>query len=110
MSVNISGTFKKDDRPYNGLEAVHDQLCDPSNRLESWYVVARVRPKHAKVSMEDGGTTPTVKLDAIEVAFDTEDEKLLKDMLQRLYEGRTGAPEQPELFSHADEGDGTPDA
>lgn len=103
MSVNISGTFSKSERPRNGLVAIEDQLVDEQLLGAQYLVVATVSPKFFKTSAEDGTRVPTVKVDHIEVLTGDLAETA-KAMLAERYKDRTGLDdgEQPDLFGEFD--------
>lgn len=94
--VNISATFKRDERPKNGLEAIADRLADEDLMHAEYLVVATVRPKFAKIDAEDGSRTPTVKFDHIEVMTDARAEQA-RALLDDAYRERTGRDPQMEL-------------
>ena len=89
-SVNISGTMRKDERPFNGLEAITDELIDESKQLATYLVVAEIRPQGYHFSSEDGTKVPTVKFMHVEVITDDADMKAVKSMLTSIYAQRTG--------------------
>lgn len=78
-AVNISGTFKKDSRPSNGLEAIADALV--KDELAR-HVVVGIVELH-KVTKEPGeAARPTVRFVAIEpIEGDAED--LVRDLLNK---------------------------
>lgn len=94
-AVNISGTFRKDERPYNGLEAIAKQLLDRDNSGITHVVVGIVRPHAIKWTADDGMETPTVRFDAIEV-LDDDDAAAAKEMLATAYRARTGRDSDPQ--------------
>jgi len=96
-AVNVSGTFKKDQRPFCGLEAIADDLLDETQQRRTHFVVAEVRSHGYKFTAEDGIKTPTVKFDHIEVVLDDADMKTVKDLLTKIYAGRTGGEVPAEL-------------
>jgi hypothetical protein len=104
-AVNISGTFKRDSRPFNGLEAIADQLLDHELADERYVVVAVVRPHASKWSAEDGIETPTVRFDQIEVLGE-DAAKQARVFLDDVYRERTKGTRQPDLFDQQPEGDG----
>ena len=105
-NVNLSGTFKKDARPFNGLTAVVDDLLDETKQRKTYLVVAEVRSHGYQFTAEDGVKTPTVKLDSIEVVLDDADAKVVRELLERLYNARTGGEKPAELpYDQGGEGD-----
>lgn len=102
-AVKISGTFKKDERPYNGLEAIADDLLNEAQQRRTYLVVAEVRSHGYQYNAEDGTKTPTVKFDHIEAALDEGERKLVKDLLTKIYERRTGAEMPATLFDDLDD-------
>jgi hypothetical protein len=101
MSVNISATFKKDERPRNGLEAIAGKLVDDDLQHEEYVIVAIIRPKFFKVVAEDGERTPTIRLDHVEVMVDEAAAKTARELLKDRYKDRTGKDDTPppDLFS-----------
>jgi hypothetical protein len=66
-AVKIKGTFGKDSRPHNGLEAIAEKLCaDPYMQV---LVVGIVRP-HRIVTEVGEEPVPTVEFIAIEAVLD----------------------------------------
>ena len=104
MSVNISGTFKQDQREYNGLEAIEDTLIkDP---LTHRYAVIRFTTLRITEEVADGGVrTPTVRLLHIE-PVDGDNEELVKDLLAGRFQARTGSAPQETLPIEHDADDG----
>lgn len=90
-NVNVSGTMKKDERPFNGLTAISDDLLDETKQLQTFLVVAEVRSKGYKFDAEDGTKTPSVKFLHIEPALDEADMLIVKTLLTKLYATRTGS-------------------
>lgn len=103
-AVNISGTFRKDERPYNGLEAIADELADKTKLHESYLVVGIVSPKFVKTDAEDGTDTPTVRFDRIEPLFG-EAADMARKLLDGAHQERTGRDPQMQLDFGVD-GDG----
>lgn len=65
MTVNISGTFTKENRESNGLESIHDELVEAG--LDRHIVVGLVETKFVKRDVAAGGIdTPTVRFVSIE--------------------------------------------
>ena len=100
-AVRISGTFKKDERPLNGLEAIAKQLLDHDLAMEEYTVVARVRAHAARWTADDGEEIPTARFTRVEVV-DGDDAATVELMLAQRYRARTGRDEQPELPLHDD--------
>lgn len=87
-TVNISGTFSKDTREYNGLSRVHDQLV--KDGLTRRVVVGVIETKFTKRDIAAGGVeTPTVRFIAIE-ALDGQAAEAARDLLDAQYRERTG--------------------
>lgn len=97
MTVLIKGTFKRDEREFNGLEAIHEELCE---KMLDRHVIVAVIETH-KVTKDSAGTvTPTVRLLQIE-PLDGEAADQARELLDKAYAGRTGAPPPPpSLFDH----------
>lgn len=99
MAVNIKGTFKKDDKPNNGLESIiRDLSARPHERR---LIVGIVRPARTVIDHSDGSVTPTVQFDHIEVPLEGKDGKAVWEVLAAAYEARTGNPLPPQsLFDN----------
>jgi hypothetical protein len=101
MTVNIAGTFKKDQREYNGLEAIASKLID--DPLTRRVVVGVVETKRIVRDMADGGTeTAVVRFVHLE-AVDGDQGEQAKQMLAKAYTERTGGQADETLFDHAGE-------
>jgi hypothetical protein len=100
-AVNLSGTFAKDERPYNGLEEIADQLID--DEFGTHYVISRIKP-HGYSKKPGEPMSPTVKLEHIEVVTG-EDADWVTKKLDELYQARTGREDAPpkDLFDTAGE-------
>lgn len=102
MAVNVSATFKKDEREYNGLEGIREELIvEP---LERRTIVATIEVTAITTNVRDGGTqTPTVRLVSVE-PLSGDDALTARKLLEAAYHERTGqsAP-PPSLFD-----EGTP--
>jgi hypothetical protein len=105
MAVNVSATFKKDERDQNGLEAIRASLiADP---LERHIIVATIEVTQILTDVRDGGVqTPSVRLVNVE-PLTGDDALTARKLLEGAYHERTGqtAP-PPTLF---DDGQGEPD-
>lgn len=96
MSVNISGTFRKDDRQLNGLESVAEDLIE--DPLTRHVVVGIVETKRIVKDISDGGTeTPTVRLVQIE-PLDGEAADDAQTLMEKAFQARTGHEYQGALF------------
>jgi hypothetical protein len=106
MAVNIKGTFKKDDRPNNGLEAIREEIHrNPHRRI---VVVAIVSAHTGKVDYKEGGyVTPTVSFDNIEPMMSGADAKDALELLGHAFEARTGNPMPPMSLFDGPGGDDT---
>lgn len=91
MAHKLSGTFKKDERPLDGLTAIEDEMRkNPHGR---WFVVAEVVNRRTQIDHEDGDSqTVTAHLVHIEAALTTDDTDNIRSMLAQMYEERTGNP------------------
>jgi hypothetical protein len=99
MGVNIKGTFKKDDKPNNGLESIIKELTAKPH--ERRLIVGIVRPARTVIDHADGSVTPTVQFDHIEVPLEGKDGKSVWEVLAAAYEARTGNPLPPQsLFDN----------
>lgn len=94
-AVNISGTFKKDEKPYNGLVSIAKELTDRDRRLERYVVVAVIRPHAGRWLADDGTETPTIRFDHIEVLDGTAADTA-RALLNEAYRARTGRDEDPQ--------------
>ncbi len=96
MSVKIKGTFKKADGVNNGLNAIEDELRE--RPYEQRHVVGVLLTARYGEDCEKNELTTTVKFLNLEAAVDPDDVATFKDMLDRLFTGRTGGQTQPSLF------------
>lgn len=88
-NVNISATFTKDTREYNGLTLIHDQLV--TEGLTRHVVTGVIETKFVKRDVAGGGIeTPTVRFVALEVIQDENDAETVRDAMDRQYRKRTG--------------------
>lgn len=88
MKVALKGTFGKDEREFNGLEAKAKELMDKP--LERLVIVAVV--ERSKITIDDtkgGEATPTVRLVHVEV-MEGKDAATAKNMLEATFRRRTG--------------------
>jgi hypothetical protein len=101
VSVNISGTFKKDERDSNGLESIHDELV--KRPLDRRIVVGMIETKFVKVDVQDGGVeVPTVRFVAIEPLTGPA-ATTARELLDAARSERTGQPVQPTLLDDIDD-------
>lgn len=96
MAVKISATFKLDQKPLNGLEALAGLLADEARLHDQYVVVAVVRPHAITTDAEDGTRTPTVKFDHIE-PLEGDAATAARELLNAAYTLRTGREPQMEL-------------
>lgn len=97
-AVNMSGSFKKDQREYNGLEAIAEVLV--GEPLTRHVVVGIVETIRTTRNIADGGSeTATVRFVHIE-AIGGADEEQARAMLAKAFKDRTGRTDevQPTLF------------
>lgn len=106
MTVNISATFTKEERPRNGLDAIADKLVDEQLQHAQYVVVATVSPKFVKLVAEDGTKTPTIRFDAIEVLEEQSAIDAARQLLVERYQERTGHDPQLPLSFGVDGPDG----
>jgi len=94
-AVKLKGTWSKNERDSNGLEAISGDLV--KNEFSRYYVVGVV--EQHKVTKEPGeAPIPTARFVAIEVAKD-DDEDIARDMLDRARKGRGLGQVPDDLFS-----------
>jgi len=93
-AVNISGTFKKDARPHNGLEHIAEQLI--KDELSPVVVVGVVVP-HAFKKAAGEELTPTVRIVAIE-PLEGDAVTAAKELLDAAREARGQGPGMDSLF------------
>lgn len=102
MTVNIKAAFSKDEREFNGLEAIRAELVkDPHNRR---VIVGVVETSKITVDIEDGGTeTPTIRFVQVEV-LDGDDASQARGMMDAAFRTRTGRSDsaQPSLLDGND--------
>lgn len=94
MTVNIAGTFKKDQRENNGLESIIDALV--THPLDRHVVVALVETKRVTRDVADGTDTPTVRFVMIE-PLNGEAAATARELLNKAQTARIGHT-QPDLF------------
>lgn len=105
MGVKISGSYKKDERPLNGLEAIAKDLID--SPYDEHYIIAKISCLRIAEDIEDGGTkTPTVKLKHIEVMLNKKDETDARKIFERAAKARLGELPQQTLFENNPGGEG----
>ena len=93
-AVNIAGTFKKDSRPDNGLEAYADDIID--HELASWVIVGVVTS--AGYSKKPGeAPVPRVKPTSIEVVTG-DDAIIVRELIDKARANRNNAPLETSLF------------
>jgi len=106
-AVRISGTFKKDERPFNGLEAIAESLLDHSLAGQDYTVVAKVRAHASRWTAEDGEEIPTAKITRVEVV-DGDDAAAVEALIKQQYRKRTGQSSEPTLFDDEPAGEDGP--
>ncbi|GAA4681255.1 hypothetical protein [Phytohabitans rumicis] len=79
-AVNISGTFAKDERPYNGLEAIAEQLVD--DEFGTHYTISRIKP-HGYNKKPGEAVVPVAKHEHIEVVTGDDAEWVAKKLDER---------------------------
>jgi hypothetical protein len=93
MAVNVSATFRKDEREFNGLEAIRQELIDQP--LVRHLVVAEVETIRLTTDVRDGGViTPTIKLVTVE-PLEGDAAREAKKLLDEAYHLRTGQTAPP---------------
>lgn len=96
-TVNVSAAFAKDERHYNGLEAIAPDLIKDHAPLTRHVIIAVVERCALKIDDRKGGEmTPTIRLVTVEV-MGGDDAELARAMLNRVYRERTGATEDPQM-------------
>lgn len=95
MAVKIKASFKKDEKPFDGLAAIEHKLVDEELLHERYVVVAILRPHRIDVLADDGAKSSTVKFDHIEV-MEGDDAALTKERLMARYRERTGRDDEPQ--------------
>lgn len=99
-AVAIQATFGKDQKAYNGLEAISDELVEKP--LEEHYVIAKVTTARISVDIENGGVeVPTVKFKHIEVMLSDKEERDAKKLFEAACKARLGELPQQTLFEDA---------
>jgi hypothetical protein len=98
------GTFKKDERVNNGLEAVREQLIEgarkPGNKTH--LVVGMVTVKRVTFDAEDGIETPVVKFVGLEVVDGFDGAEDARKLFEKVHRGRTGTDLGPDLIDAAE--------
>ena len=97
MTVNIAGTFKKDQRDDNGLEAIAATLeAHPHQRH---YVAGLVETVRTTIDHADGGSHKTVvRFVALEPMIDSDAIKTLEGLLEEARKARDVHPMQGSVF------------
>jgi hypothetical protein len=104
MTVKVKGTWKKDEREYNGLDDETLRKGFEQHPLERHYVVALVQPHKTEIMHSDGGVhVPTVAIVQVE-AVTGDDATVVKALLEARFAERTGRHQsEPTLFDRDDE-------
>lgn len=99
-TVAIQASFGKDQKIYNGLEAIAEDLLDKP--LEEHYIIAKVRTAYTKTDYKNGGAeTPTVEFAHIEVMLSDKEEAAAKKLFEQACKLRLGELPQQTLFEDA---------
>jgi len=100
MTVNIAGTFKKDVREFNGLEAIAKELTEEP--LTRQVVVGLIETKKTTKDHTDGGSeTVTVRFVHLEALADeaaADGRKLMDDAYRARTNRNESAPVDDGLF------------
>lgn len=97
MTVNLSGTFKRDELDLNGLESIVDQLIE--KRYENVLCAVLIRPKRIVDECDEGGAKRVVtKVVHIE-PLTGDAAEAAKKYLDEAYRARTGRTESAEADS-----------
>jgi len=99
MSVNIGRQYRKEELELDGLSAIQDALINYP--LETHVVVGIVERTGLNISDRRGTVTPTVRFKWIEVVFDEEMVKDVRNILAQRHEQRLARPPAEDLFSTA---------
>lgn len=92
-AVNVSATFKKDERENNGLESIAKDLIE--NPMTRHVVVAVIETASVRTDYAAGGTiTPTVRLVQVE-PVDGADADQVRAVLDAAFRKRTGRDDNP---------------
>jgi hypothetical protein len=107
MSVNFSASFTKENKQFNGFTdpEVEPKLIRDDAGDERYVVVGIMRRKFFKNDDEHGTRTPTMTYDRIEVVLDPDEQDLVKAIVKRRTQERTGRTEeepQPTLLDGLD--------
>lgn len=99
MAVLISGTFRKDDREFNGLERVTETLI--KHPYVRHVVVGVIETTQIVRDIQAGGVeTPRVRFVHIEALDEATGADQAKRILEAAYTARTGAQPDTSLFDH----------
>ena len=109
--VHVAASWSKDEKKYNGLEAIAKELVD--NPLQEHYIICKVTTKRITRDISEGGAEiPTVWLKHVEVMLTPGDEKAAKKLFDKACQKRLGELPQATLFEDVnpeDEDDGADD-
>jgi hypothetical protein len=106
--VHISAAWSKDEKKYNGLEAISKLLVDQP--LVEHYIIAKVTTKRITRDIDEGGAEiPTVALKHIEVISGAKAEKSAKRLFETACKERLGELPQASLFDDVDPAEGGED-
>jgi hypothetical protein len=95
VSVAIAAQWKKDEREYNGLDCIANELMeDPHRRRRACITYETVRITE---DVADGTRQPTVRILAIE-PVDNEDAETVGHIMDRRFTERTGRGMQDSLL------------
>lgn len=102
-AVQISGTFKKDERPYNGLEQVSKDFAE--DPLTEFYVIAKVECVGFNEDRDnDWIKVPRVRFTHIEVMQSDKEESAARKLFDQACKARLGELPKQTLF---DDGKGS---
>jgi hypothetical protein len=101
MAVNVSATFKKDERDQNGLESIRPELIQ--SPLERHVIVATIEVTQILTDVRDGGVqTPSVRLVNVE-PLTGDDALTARKLLDAAYHERTGQTAPPPTLFDPDD-------
>lgn len=99
-TVAIQATFGKDQKAFNGLESIVEDLLEKP--LQEHYVIAKVRTAYTKTDYDNGGVeTPTVKFVHIEPMLSDKEETAARKLFEQACKARLGELPQQTLFEDA---------
>jgi hypothetical protein len=94
-TVDVSASFSKEEKHYNGLDAIVKDLIE--RPLDRHVIVAVIERSSLRIDDRKGGEmTPTIRLVNVEV-MEGDEAEVARTMLNARFRARTGAQEDPQM-------------